>query len=98
MALPTLQQYIEQQPNGDTIAYQAPMLSQEQHLSLNRLVGAAAFDDTILHRLLCLRDETLCETYNLSAITWGYLKKIEAESLEEFCGQVLKLQKKMLSY
>jgi hypothetical protein len=98
MALPTLHQYIEQHQDSGNIAYQTPILSQDQLNNVNRLVGAAAFDENISRRLLGMRDETLCETYHLSAVTWGYLTKIEADTIEEFCSQVLKLQFKMLSY
>ena len=96
MAFPTLQQ--QPAPTTIDIAYQAPILSHEQYNHLNRLVGEAAFDDKLQYRLLDLRDETLCEAYNLSFVTWGYLKRIEADNITDFCMQVETLRDKVLSY
>jgi hypothetical protein len=98
MALPTLQQYIEKRMDGGHSAYQTPLISEEQYNCIEQLVRMAAFDDDIQHRLISRRDDTLCDIYNLSAITWGYLKMIEADSLEEFCSQVLRLQEKTLNH
>jgi hypothetical protein len=98
MALPTLQQYVENRVEGRHIAYQTPLISQEQYNCIEQLVRMAAFDDDIQHRLVYIRDEALRDIYHLSAITWGYLKAIEADTLEEFCSQVLRLQDKTLNH
>lgn len=98
MALPSLQQYVEKRVEGRQIAYQTPLVSHEQYNCIEQLVREAAFDDNIKHRLIYNRDDALRNIYSLSVLTWGYLQMIEADTLEEFCRQVLKLRDKTLSH
>lgn len=98
MAFPSFQQYIDVTTDSKDIAYETVRISHDQFGNIQQLVGTAAFDESIKHRLINLRDETLCDIYHISATTWGYLTKIEAETLEDFCSQVLKLQHKVLRY
>ena len=90
--------YSEKHIDQRQVAYQTPLLSQDQYDCLNRLVGAAAFDETIFHRLLVERDETLRTLYRLSDITWNYLVNRNAKDLFELSGYLEVLHGKMLNH
>jgi hypothetical protein len=90
-------QYVKQSVDERQIAYYTPRISQEQYDCLNRLIGAAAFDDTIKRRLFD-HDETLRAIYCLSDITWSYLVAIEAYTIEEMSCHLFTLRDKVLSH
>ena len=96
MALPT--QYIVKTPPDRVSAYQTPLIPVEDYSQLNKLTSDAVFDSQIEHRLVTLRDDALPTIYHISARTWGYVKNIEADSLQEFCQQVLELQNIMVDH
>lgn len=98
MALPKPKQIIEQSIPIRVPAYQTPLISPDDWKQLDKLTGAAAFDKNIEHRLVVQRDDTLTAIYHISAKTWGYLKQIEADTLYEFCKQVLELQNTMVNH
>ena len=79
-------------------AYQTALISPDDCKQLDKLTGIAAFDKNIEHRLVVLRDDALPAIYQISANTWDHLKQIEAETLYEFCQQVLELQNTMVSH
>ena len=90
-------QYAKQSVDERQAAYYTSRISQEQYDCLNRLIGAATFDDTIKRRLL-EHDETLRVSYSLSDITWGYLVAIEAYTIEELSCHLFTLRDKVLSH
>lgn len=79
-------------------AYQTPLLSGQQIDCINRMVGAAFVDLTVRHRLVDIRDATLCTDYDLTPVTWSYLEAIEAHDLQDFCEAVLKLQERRINH
>lgn len=93
MALPTLKQFTTRQP-----AYTTPVLTLEQQACLNRMIGEAAFDRTVEHRLLHQRDETLRNRYQLTPLTWSHIQAIKANTLEEFCAEVSKLKNMTINH
>lgn len=97
MALPKPKQVIEHTISR-VPAYQTPLIPFEDSKQLDKLTGAAAFDKQMEHRLVVERDDTLPSIYHISAKTWDYLKKIEADTLYEFCKQVLELQNTMVNH
>jgi len=93
MALPRFKSYIKQDPS-----YLTPLLSADQKSCLNRLVGEAAFDSSLEHRLVHDRDDTLRQQFQISANTWSHVEAIQANTLEEFCVALDKLQNTMISH
>lgn len=94
-----MRQYVEEQVDEKQYAYDTSCISQEQLNCLNRLVGAATFDDTIKQRLFDC-DKTLCEAYNLADTTWNDLEIIlkQVKTLYELSNRLLNLQSQVLSH
>ena len=90
--------YIEKHLDERQVAYQTPLLSQDQYDCLNRLVGAAFCDEVVQTQLLGNPDKTLQTIYKLSDMTWNYLVEKQAESLVELSQHLEILRGKMLSH
>jgi len=90
--------YIEKHVDERQVAYQTPLLSQEQYDCLNRLVGAAFFDETIQNQLLGNPDEALQAVYRISDNTWNYLVEKQATTLVELSQYLEVLRGKMLNH
>lgn len=98
MAIPTPKPYTNESIYIGIQAYQQPLFSSAEITRLNKLIGDAAFSERLEYQLVIQRDETLSTVYQISAKTWDYLKQIEAETLQEFCKQVLNLQNTMVNH
>jgi hypothetical protein len=55
---------------------------------IDQIVRAALMQPKLTKRLLN-HDETLCDEFNIAAYTWKRLSMIHADTLQDFCCQII---------
>ncbi len=64
------------------------LLTAEEKLGIDRLMGSALLDDGLRERLVSKRDISLMASFGLSRDTQNWLGSIEANSLEELAQEI----------
>lgn len=68
-----------------------PVFSHSEMRHINRLIQTALLSNHLQQRLLTM-DVSLQREFNLPTHVWEQLSEINASSMADFCGEVLRLQ------
>ncbi len=89
------EQFVSRSAPQRAIKFQRPkvwqgfLLSYEERLRIDQMMGSAMLDDTLCRRLVKERDTALMSAFDLSAETQRWLCSIPASTLDEMAQEIV---------